>query len=196
MADATVKLDMAAMVEKFKSLGPLMAPSVYVAMLVTAQKMLRDVVSQRMSNPRRGSTATNLGVDTGTARRSMIDAAGVTADKVFALIGSPEAHVKVHEEGFHGTQHVPAHTRRRLGKAKAYAIKTRAVVKRSAPTAAQRRAGPINVRAHTRKANIVAKHFIRDTIMAAKVPTEDRILKALVSAFVTGRVPTFGQVAK
>jgi hypothetical protein len=189
----TVKLNMADMLKRFEFLGSNLVATVYVAMLVAAQKMLRDVVSKRMSNPRRGSTATNLGVDTGTARRSMIERTGLTADRVFALIGSPLEYVRVHEEGFAGTQNVKAHIRRRLGVIKAVSISTRAVVKRAAVTARQRRldaSSPIHVGAHSRKVDIIAKHFIRDTVLENVEPTVDRITRALVIAAKTGRVPS------
>lgn len=196
MADETVRVDMTGMLERFKSLGPLMGPTVYVAMLISAQKMLRDVVSKRMSNPRRGSTATNLGVDTGTARRSMIDQAGIEAERVFALIGSPVEYVKTHEEGFSGTQHVRGYVRKNISLKRN--VKTGQVSKKSAREykAAIRKGNRVtsNVRAHGRKVNIIAKHFIRDTVLAAKVPTEDRIVKALVIAVKTGRVPAPGQL--
>jgi hypothetical protein len=191
----TVKLSMADMLKRFEFLGVNLPRTVYVAMLVAAQKMLRDVVSKRMSNPRRGSTATNLGVDTGTARRSMIERAGLTPERVFAMIGSPIEYVRVHEEGFHGTQNVKAHVRRRLGVIKAVAIGASrgAVVKRAAVTARQKRldaSHPIHVRSHSRKVDIIAKHFIRDTVLQNVEPTQDRIVQALVIAAKTGQVPT------
>jgi hypothetical protein len=189
----TVKLNLDEMIQRFRFLGQNLAPTVYAAMLITAQKMLRDVVSQRMSNPRRGSTATNLGVDTGTARRSMIERAGMTADAVFALIGSPVDYVRTHEEGFHGTVQVPASTRQHKGQIPVSA-KTGAVTKRARLTVAQKAKGSWVVRAHSRKLDVIAKHFIRDTLQGAVAPLEKRILQSLLIAAKTGQVPSPGQL--
>lgn len=201
MADETVKLDMDRMIERFASLGKLLGPSAYVAMLVTAQKMLRDVVSKRMSNPRRGSTDTNLGVDTGTARRSMTDVAGLDSDKVYALIGSAVDYVKTHEEGFHGTQHVRAYLRRNVAlkrvvnrRSARNGMITKGSAARYKAAARKGHALTSHVRAHGRKVNIIAKHFIRDTVLEAKVPAENRIIRAMLVAARTGKVPTPNQV--
>lgn len=186
-----VNLSIDQMLERFKFLGAALRPTVFRAMLVSAQRMRRDVVEKRLSGPR-GAPGI-LGVVTGNARRSITDEAGIVGDKIYALFGSPLKYVKAHEEGFHGPVQVRAYDRRRLGKIKAVSIApaTRgSVIKRGAQTAAQRRAGPIHVKAHTRKVNIIAKHFIRDTLLAAKVPTEARILKALTIAAATGKLPT------
>ena len=187
----TIKLNLDEMIGRFRFLGKNLAPAVYNAMLISAKTMLRDVVKNRMSNPRRGSTATNLGVDSGTARRSMIDQAGMTADAVFALIGSPIDYVKTHEEGFTGTQRVAASTRRwKSGRARAVNIKSRAVTRRYAISAKRKARAAWTVRAHERKVNVVAKHFIRDTVLEAVAPTEERILRALTLLATTGKVPS------
>ena len=190
-----VKLDLDAMLARFAFLGRKLAPTVYVAMLVSAQRMVADVVKKRMSGPR-GAPGI-LGVVTGAARRSMADRAGTQADSVFAAIDSDLGYVKVHEEGFHGTVAVRAHERRRLGRVKAVSIAKATkgqVSRRFAVTAAQRRAGPIHVRASQRKMNVKAKWFIRDTVREAVGPTEDRISRALIIAARTGRVPTPSEV--
>ena len=197
MADETVKvnLDIGAMVERFRALGPLMGPTVYSAMLVSAERMVRDVVSKRMSGPR-GAPGI-LGVVSGHARKTMLGPATFSGSTVTAALGSPVDYVRTHELGFHGPVHVRAHLRLRLGAIKAVSIAqaTRAkVVKRGAATAAQRKAGVIAVRAFDRKVSIMAKHFIRDTVLEAKVPVEDRILKALMLALKTGRVPVGSQL--
>jgi hypothetical protein len=192
----TIKLNLDEMIQRFKFLGEHLAPTVYSAMLITAQNMLRDVVSKRMSNPRRGSTATNLGVDTGTARRSMIDQAGLEAERVFALIGSPVDYVKAHEEGFHGTVNVPGHVRRNVSLKRN--VKTGLVSKTSARQyKAALKAGHKTtsfVRAHKMKLDIMAKHFIRDTVQEAVAPLEKRVLQALMIATKTGSVPSPGQL--
>jgi len=194
MADV-VKLPIDGIVDRFKSLGPLLAPTVYVAMLASTQKMLGDVLSKRMSNPRRGSTATNLGVDTGHARQSMVGPVKQTAETVQAILGSTKDYVAAHEAGFHGTVNVPAHTRQwRHGKAKQVDIRTRRGVKFARLSAKQKARGSWVVRAHPMKMNILAKHFIRDTVLEAKDPTADRITKALMIAIKTGRVPSMAQM--
>jgi len=187
----TIKLNLDEMIGRFRFLGKNLAPAVYNAMLISAKTMLRDVVKNRMSNPRRGSTATNLGVDTGTARRSMIDQAGMTADAVFALIGSPIDYVKTHEEGFDGIAKVNAHTRRIVAlrrNAKGTIIKKSAARYKAALKAKRRTVA--YVRAYDRKVDIVAKHFIRDTVLEAVAPTEERILRALTLLATTGKVPS------
>jgi len=191
-----IKLPIDGIVERFKSLGPLLAPTVYVAMLASTQKMLRDVLSKRMSNPRRGSTATNLGVDTGTARRSMVGPVKQTQDTVQAVLGSTVDYVAAHEAGFHGTQHVRAYTRIIAGLSRN--ARTGIVTKKAAGKykAALRsgKATIAHVRPHGRKVNIIAKHFIRDTVIEAKDPAADRITKALMIAIKTGRVPSIAQM--
>jgi len=191
-----IQLDIDAMIKRFEFLGPGLRPSVFNALLISAQRMRRDVIEKRLSGPR-GAPGI-LGIVTGAARRSIADEAGIAGETLYALFGSALKYVKAHEEGYkNDAQPVRAHDRRRLGSIKAVSIAkaTRGkVIKRGAPTAAQRRSGPIHVRAHTRKVRIVAKHFIRDTLLAAKVPTEERILKALMIAASTGKVPTTSQL--
>jgi hypothetical protein len=195
MADV-IRLPIDGIVERFKSLGPMLAPTVYVGLLASAKQMLRDVLQKRMSNPRRGSTSTNLGVDTGTARRSMVDRVGVTESTAFALLGSVERYVKAHEEGFHGTAHVRAYTRRNLSPK--FNVRTGKLTKKYAMEyIAARRKGKKTVsyvRAHGRKVDIIAKHFIRDTVIEAAGPTADRITRGLIIAIKTGRVPSINQV--
>jgi len=192
----TIRLTIPEMLERFKSLGEKLGPTAYVAMLVSGQKMLRDVVKNRMSNPRRGSTSTNLGVDTGTARRSMTDLTQQTERSITTLIGSTVDYVRSHEEGFHGPVQVRAHTRRiavlerntHTGRvSKASSRKYKAALRSGRKTSA-------HVRAYTRKVNILAKHFIRDTVIANVVPTTDRITRALLIAVKTGKVPQAGQL--
>ncbi len=192
----TIKLNLDEMIQRFRFLGANLAPTVYTAMLVAAQKMLRDVVQKRMSNPRRGSTATNLGVDTGTARRSMIDQAGMTADTVFALIGSPVDYVRTHEEGFHGSVNVPAHVRRNVSlkrNAKTGMVSKKSATQYKSALRADHKTTSF-VRAHKMKLDIIAKHFIRDTVQEAVAPLEKRVLQSLLIAVKTGQVPSPGQL--
>ena len=195
MSSENLKLTLPEMTERFRFLGSALGPTVFAAMLVSAAKMRRDVVSLRLSGPR-GAPGI-LGVVTGAARRSIADEAGVAGDTVYALFGSALEYVKAWEDGFHGDQEVRAHTRRRLGAVRAVSIAqaTRGkVIKRARQSAAQRKAGLINVKAHQRKANMEAKHFIRDTLLAAKGPTEARIMRALIIAAETGKPPVASQL--
>ena len=50
------------------------------------------------------------------------------------------------------------------------------------------------MRAHTRKVDIIAKHFIRDTVQENVLPTEERITQALIIAAKTGQIPTPSQL--
>lgn len=196
MATDVVHLSLDTMLARFRFLGEYLNSAVYNAMLVSANKMLADVTKLRMSNPRRGSTSTNLGVDTGTARRSMIDRVGVTPEKIFALIGSPVDYVKTHEEGFHGVAHVRAHTRQLVSLSRN--TKTGLVSKISAgkykKAIRKNRKTIAYVRPYARKVDIIGKHFIRDTVAQAVIPTQDRITTALVIAAKTGRVPAPSQL--
>jgi len=192
----TVKLNMDEMIQRFRFIGKNLAPTIYRAMLVSAQAMLRKGVVEHMSGAKRGSGPSLLGVETGSARRSMIDQAGLAADKVFALIGSPLGYVRAHEEGFDGPVQVRAHTRRIIRLKRN--TRTGRVSKKSAAAykASVRKGGKrfAYVRAHDRKVDIVAKHFIRDTVLESVAPTEQRILKALMIAARTGKIPTTGQL--
>jgi len=190
-----IKLDIDAMVERFRFLGKNLVPTVYTAMLVSANRMVRDVKLKRLSGPR--GAPGKLGVVTGAAGRSMTDIVRFQNDTIAAILGSGLGYVKAHEEGLHGVQNVKAHVRRRLGVIKAVSIAqaTRGkVIKRGAVTAAQKRKGAIAVKAHSRKANIIAKWFIRDMVREAKQPTERRIMNALMIAVKTGRVPAPNQI--
>ena len=192
----TVNLDIKGMVKRFEFLGAALRPSIYRAMLVSGQKMRTDVVAKRMSGPRGAEGM--LGVVTGAARRSMTDETGVAGNTIYTLFGSALGYVKVHEEGYDNpAQAVRAHTRRRLGQIKAVSIAKATrykVIKRAAPSAAQRRAGLIQVKAHTRHAHFEAKHFIADTLILNAVPTQNRIKDALIIAAATGRLPTASEL--
>lgn len=110
-----------------------------------------------------------LGVKTGNARRSMDGFARATGNSVEAVIGNPFVYVRAHEQGFSGTVQVRAHARRT-------------------------RRGSTTVRAHAMRMNVRARHFIRDTVRAAKEPTADRVTRAIYITAKTGKVPTPGQL--
>lgn len=195
MATTVIRVTLPDMLKRFEALGPLMVETVYTSMQLTAQRMVRDVTVKRLSGPR-GAPGI-LGLVTHHARNTMTGFTTVEGNTISAVLGSPVDYVKTHEQGFHGIVNVRAHERRRLGAIKAVSIAKATfgkVIKRGKPTAAQLRAGSIHVRQHARNANIVAKHFIRDTVLAAKGPTENRILKGLNIAWTTGKAPTSGQL--
>lgn len=190
-----VKLSLEDMLKRFQVVGVNTLATVYAALVVSSERMVRDVVTKRMSGPR-GAPGI-LGVVTGAGRRSMRYRVTYTKERLYAVLGTMLGYIEAHESGYHGPQHVRAHMRRRLGRISSVSIarETRGqVVKRKAATAAQRRAGMISVRAHDRMANIQAKWFVRDTVRAAKGPTESRILRGLKIAALTGRVPTTSEL--
>jgi hypothetical protein len=190
-----INLSIEDMLKRFESVGNNMLGTIYVALLVSAERMIRDVVTERMSGPR--GAPGHLGVVTGGGRRSMRYRVTYSKERFRVVLGTLLGYIDVHEQGYHGTQHVRAHERRRLGAIQAVSIAqaTRGLVdKRRRATKRQREAGPIQVRAHDRMANIQAKHFMRDTVRASSVPTENRIVRALEIAMLTGRVPTASQV--
>jgi hypothetical protein len=204
----TVKLSIPQMVSYFKALGPLLAQSAEVAMRLSGQKMLRDVAMNRMSNRRRGSTDKNLGVDTGHARRSMESWTGYDKGVLSTLLGSSVDYVKAHEEGVNYMAWVTAHERKakRYGrKASIYSPDMAQVQKftkgrligagfRAEALRQGGRGWIYQVRAHNRHIRIVAKHFIRDTVVSAVPSVENGLLRAFVIAARTGKVPTPGQL--
>lgn len=200
----TVKLNMDEMIGRFRFLGKNLAPTIFNAMLMSGQEMLRRGVLDHMSRPSgpkhsySGSGPGQLGRDTGTARRSMVTLTKMTADAVSNLLGSPLGYVRAHEEGSDGIAKVRAHTRRLVVLTRSSRSGFTKVSKKSANAykASLRRGGKrfAFVRAYDRKVHIVAKNFIRDSILDAVAPTEQRILKALMIAAKTGTVPSTGQL--
>lgn len=192
----TVRLSLDQMLERFKFLGKQLAPTVYRAMLVSGQEMLRRTVKDHMSGPRRGSKPSVLGRDHGTARRSMIAQTEFKNEVIGSLVGSPLGYVRAHEEGFDGSVQVRGHTRRIIRLERN--TKTGRVSKKSAAAykAASRRAGKTLafVRPYKRDVRMPALHFIRDAVLESVTPTENRIVKALMYAARTGQVPTPGQL--
>jgi hypothetical protein len=197
MADAyTIELDLKGMQERLAALGgPKFTRTILSAVRLTMQGWLRATV-QKMSGP-------YLGVVTGTARRSMISTSVASADTVIGRFGSPLIYVRAHELGFSGSVQVAAHTRMLTGNIKKAKIRLRK---------AQRRLGadePIDlrnfsgfgsfkrtafVRAHTRRVDMWARRFMRDSIAEDQPKLNDRMRRAILMLARTGKPPTVGEL--
>lgn len=195
------------MLKRFESVGKNILPSVYVAMVVSAERMIKDVIEKRMSGP--SGAPGILGVVTGAGRRSMRYRVSYSNERLMAILGTLLGYIDVHERGANYLAWVRAHdrTEKRYGrKAKFYDEQgtVRGYTRGHAVTAAHlarqaaisKYAGGTKtsythqVRAHNRHVHIIAKHFMRDTVRAAKISTETRIGRALAVAAKTGRPPT------
>lgn len=166
---AKERIDLDEVRQAIESLGlERTSKSVQAAARASFMAMLRDTIANRMSGQ-------ELGIVTGTARKSMRGFALRTSDRVIAAFGSPLRYVRAHEEGFSGPVNVRAHEREgRSGKQH-------------------------HVRAHVRQANIRARHFMRHSLQAETRPKTGsrvarRIIKALSIAARTGRIPVAGEL--
>lgn len=180
MAERKVTFDeLRALIER---LGDRLPAVVRPAVVASSQAMLRDVVLNRMSGQ-------YLGVVTGTGRRSMEARVAEAANRLSASISNPLGYIRAHEEGFKGPVSVRAHTRRLKARGRAG--------KKKAATVA-------HVRAHTRVANIRARHFMRDTVLqeAGRLPSagtgvapiERRVVRALEIFLVRNRPARAGEL--
>jgi len=141
--------------------------SIRAAMQASVQAMMRDVILNRM-------TGQELGVVTGTARRSMRGRTWENSRRVVGEFGSPLGYVRAHEIGFHGPVGVRAHERTRGSTTHP-------------------------VRAHTRNVNIRARHFMRNSLSketrgGSGSKLTRRIVKALRIAAKQGRIPRAGEL--
>lgn len=163
--------------------------------------LLRQVLVEHM-------TGQDLGVVTGTARRSMVGLTGpgralpvgaipaaatsgtaYRADRIVGAVGSPLAYVRAHEEGFSGSVNVRAHVRKRMGRSEALTPSGRRSRKRVVT-------GFANVRAHSRMMDVKAKHFVKKSIEEIQGRLPDRVHSALLFLASTGRVPTAADVIR
>lgn len=179
-------LNMDEMLKRFEFLGDRLPQAVFVAMLVSAKAMLASV-----DRKLRGQY---LNVRTGRGWQSMQDFARLTANSMQAGIDTDVRYMKAHEEGFHKTVEVRAHTARRRGRILARDIKSHAVSRRARPTKREIARGSWTVQAHEMKMNIRARYFMRDTINEAFDATQDRVTRALVIAARTGSIPTAADI--
>lgn len=145
-----------------------------------AMDVLRTVVADHM-------TGQDLGVVTGTARRSMTWEVVPTENSIKIVWGSPLNYVRAHEEGFEGDVTVRAHVRRILGRSEAL---TRSG-KRSRARITKAFA---NVRSHDRHIKIRAKRFLRKSINERAPQLPKRVKRALILLIDRGRVPTTAEV--
>lgn len=97
--------------------------------------------------------------DTGRLQRS-IRVVSVTPSSV--TIGTDVPYAQAHNEGFRGTQNVPAHTRNRYAKVKTgsgvYSIKTQKERQRTSKVKVE--GGEIKVKAFTRRMNLPKRQFL------------------------------------
>jgi len=180
-------LNMDEMMKRFEFLGRDLPRAVYVAMLVSAKAMLAGVTRKL-----RGEY---LNVDTSRGWKSMQDFASFSDEKMQAGIDSDVIYIRAHEEGFHETVQVRAHTRRNIAPVFNNAGRmTRKSVLAFRAALKKRAVRTSFVRAHAMHMNIRASHFMRDTINEQFNPTQDRIQRALVIAATTGQIPTPNQL--
>lgn len=135
---------------------------------------------------------------TGTLIRSITASRGdaMTPTVVRGWLGTHLDYGRAHELGFRGRVQVRAHTRELVRRT----INTRTgmLSKKSARAlkAAKRegRATVAQVRPHTRTVNIPARHYLRDTVMAATGRTRMFLAAGLIHLARTGKVPSVATI--
>jgi hypothetical protein len=185
MAIIKVK-SMAEMLKRFESLGKDLEPSIFNAMVISAEAMFAEVTTNKM----RGQY---LGVVTGRGIRSMVPTTTRSKAKISAGIGSSVGYIAAHEQGFKPleTVGVKAHEARHRGRITRRGrrgVNANAILRRARLTKAQKATGVWAVKGHRRKVDIPARHFMRDTVREEFIPTVDRIERALYIAALTGGV--------
>lgn len=179
-----------AALERFGGLGRyegLLGRAVSAAVRASVLDMVRHVTKEKLLGQ-------VLNRRTGTLIRSITASPGflVTDQAVRGWFGSNLDYARMHEEGFKGTVEVPAHLRRhaRGGRfereARGLGLSLRDL--------RRQRALMIPVRAHTRKVDIRAKHFLRDTIRERDAASRAKLRSALLHLIRTGNVPSPGQL--
>ncbi len=157
--------------------------------------MVRRVVRGRLNEPKgaKGSVYPNLRRQTGTLQRNVtasrfhqVD----SADKVVAAIGTSLVYGIAHEEGFTGVVQVKAHTRRLVEQARSKAAVRR--VKKKLKAGKKRVA---HVKAHKRKMNLLARYYLRDTVLTHKKDIKGIARKAVIIAAKTGKLPQVTELA-
>jgi len=113
----------------------------------------------------------------------------IEGDLIIGTIGTSLGYGKAHEQGFHGTVPVKAHTRRRLGAVRAIEIRTRRVTKRARVRKSIAAKGPIAVRSHLMRMNVRARWYLRDSARASKGQLNSGASRALEHLARTGRLP-------
>jgi len=108
----------------------------------------------------------------------------VSESTVTAGIGTNLVYGIAHEEGFTGTVQVQAHSRRLVKQAKGK--RAAAKFKKALKKKRQRTAF---VRAHTRKLDIVARHYLRNTLLENREKAPTAVRRAILLALRTGKMP-------
>jgi hypothetical protein len=197
MADfqAGIRIDLEQIEKALGKLPSGLPRAVLAGMKASAMVILRRVVMERMSDPSPGRFP-NLGVVTGTGRRSMVARAMKLAhDRISLEVGSPLKYIRAHELGFEGDVNVTGHTRHlvappdiRKGKiTKTSARRLKAALRAGRATTAF-------VKPHKRFVHIRARGFIRRSINTELEPTRQRVLRAIEHLARTGKAPGVGDI--
>lgn len=154
--------------------------------------MVRDVVKSRLTD----DNPPYLNRDTGTLIRSVTASPRFHLDDTRATgeFGSNLDYARKHEEGFSGTEQVPAHLRRRPTKSRYARAARRAGF--SARDMRTQRALMIPVRAHTRHVHYRARHMFRDTVSANTAEANLRVRRALVYLHRERKVPALSALGR
>lgn len=199
MSGSTVTVTLDELQKMIRGVGDKFPEIAERAMTASVQAMVRDVVANRM-------TGQYLGVVTGTARRSITGRVKRGASSITASIGSTLKYVRAHEMGYTGPVQVRAHQRRLVELSSGRGGKiTKASARKYKKAKAAGRKTMSHVRAHTRRVNIRARRFLRDTVMqeAGTLPAmllsgepafSRRLVRAMQIYVEQGRMPSVGDL--
>lgn len=164
-----VRIDLEGIQRLLESFDPsIMEPAAKRGMERGIQIVARRAVQSQMSAPKRGSRLFQLGVDTGTARRSIATKVEQGGGVTRGIFGSPLRYVRAHEMGFSGEVKVRAHVRRLRGRASS---------KRAA-----RSLDAFYVRAHKRQVNMRGLFFLWAALQAKRGEAIDGVAREIFRA--------------
>ncbi len=146
--------------------------------------LLRRVTKDKLRGQVLNRVTGNLIRDVTASRFLEVSEATVTAG-----IGTSLRYGIALEEGFKGRVQVKAHTRTLVEQARSKASGRR--VKKALKKKRQRTAF---VRAHTRKMDIVARHYLRDTLLENQEKAPTAVRRAILLALRTGKLPPIGKL--
>lgn len=166
MFEARIRVNLEALGKRLVELGDRLPATVREAARASVLDMAQHVVSTKLIH----GAPQYLNRRTGTLVRSVTASPRATAtrDRVRASFGTHLDYGRAHELGFHGTVTVRAHFRDPSDR----------------PTHM--------VRAHSRRMNMRARHFLQDTLRERLPGVEPRVARALVILAKTGRVTPAG----
>jgi len=156
--------------------------------------MVRDVITNRLTD----DNPPYLNRDTGNLIRS------VSASPSFSVqgdlnsetaiftgqFGSNLSYAKKHEDGGTFTEYVPAHYRKRVGKAR-----RNARARSRAGLISKQLGDKVFVRAHTRTITYRARHMFRDTVKAQHFGAARRMRRSLELLHKNRNVPSLAEIA-